>query len=459
MRIERTIVMIAVLCAALVWAVPPAAAQGDQDGAALLAAGAKALDAGEYKAAARHFSRAMRSDSLSTAQISKALYLRGAAHRNANLPAQAIADLTSALWLQGLSKKELAQVYATRGLSYQDVGMTDLASADLRRARELDPNSKTVAEATRGASPAASTGTFQTRVETAEESSRSRKPATTTTATQIAGFSPEMSREARSAPTPARPPAPQTEVKSDAKKPETAPAFQTRVQTAARAPEPAPAFRTSILPEEPAPTPAPRPKPKSKPAPSAQWSTSVAADQKKNAPAQWKTSGSADEEKSDDAKPSGTLSGFFSNLWGGDKKKDEEKQAEEQEAGPPVAGQWSQTTRVATATPSRPQPQTAAPTGPTPASSAGASGNAGSTYRIQLAALRSEAEAQSAWSQLSSRHRDLLAGQEHIVEKTTLGALGTFYRIQIGPFTDKKESTRLCSTLKSSGVDCFVVAR
>jgi hypothetical protein len=339
--------------------------------------------------------------------------------------------------------------------------MKDLASADLRRARELDPNSKTVAEAARGTGSAASTSSFQASVETAEESSRARKPATTTTATEIAGFSPEMTRKARSAPAPARAPAFQTEVTSDAQKPETVPAFQTRVQTPARAPEPAPAFRTSILPDEPAPTPAPRPKPKpkSKPAPSAQWSTSVAADQKKDAPAQRKTSGSADEEKSDDSKPSGTISGFFSNLWGGNKKKDEEEQAAEQEAAPQTAGQWSQTTRVATAPPSRPQPQAAAPAPPAPAPSAGESGGAGSTYRIQLAALRSEAEAQSTWRQLSSRHGDLLAGQEHIVEKTTLGALGTFYRIQIGSFTDKKESTRLCSTLKSSGVDCFVVAR
>jgi hypothetical protein len=39
-----------------------------------------------------------------------------------------------------------------------------------------------------------------------------------------------------------------------------------------------------------------------------------------------------------------------------------------------------------------------------------------------------------------------------------MGNLGTFYRLQIGPFPDKVESLKVCNTLKRSGVDCFLVA-
>ena len=34
-----------------------------------------------------------------------------------------------------------------------------------------------------------------------------------------------------------------------------------------------------------------------------------------------------------------------------------------------------------------------------------------------------------------------------------MGNLGTFYRLQIGPFPDKAESLKLCNALKRSGVD------
>jgi hypothetical protein len=38
-----------------------------------------------------------------------------------------------------------------------------------------------------------------------------------------------------------------------------------------------------------------------------------------------------------------------------------------------------------------------------------------------------------------------------------MGNLGTFYRLQIGPFPDKAESLKVCNALKRSGVDCFLV--
>jgi hypothetical protein len=86
------------------------------------------------------------------------------------------------------------------------------------------------------------------------------------------------------------------------------------------------------------------------------------------------------------------------------------------------------------------------------AAGAGASG-----YRLQLTPTRSEDEAKQLWQTVSAQNPNL-AGSSHRIERTTMGDLGTFYRLQIGPFQDKAESTKLCNALKRSGVDCFLVA-
>jgi tetratricopeptide (TPR) repeat protein len=96
-------------------------------------------------------------------------------------------------------------------------------------------------------------------------------------------------------------------------------------------------------------------------------------------------------------------------------------------------------TRVATASPTVPVPS-------------GGGGN----YRLQLSPTRSEAEAQGLWQKVVKQNQQL-AGLEPRIEKTDMGNLGTFYRLQIGPFPDKAQTLKLCNALKRSGVDCFLV--
>jgi cell division septation protein DedD len=96
-------------------------------------------------------------------------------------------------------------------------------------------------------------------------------------------------------------------------------------------------------------------------------------------------------------------------------------------------------TRVATASPTVPVPS-------------GGGGN----YLLQLSPTRSEAEASALWKQVAKKNAQL-AGLQPRIEKTDMGNLGTFYRLQIGPFPDKAESLKLCNALKRSGVDCFLV--
>jgi tetratricopeptide (TPR) repeat protein len=80
----------------------------------------------------------------------------------------------------------------------------------------------------------------------------------------------------------------------------------------------------------------------------------------------------------------------------------------------------------------------------------------GGNYRLQLSPTRSEAEAKELWQKVAKQNQQL-AGLEPRIEKTDMGNLGTFYRLQIGPFPDKAESLKLCNALKRSGVDCFLV--
>lgn len=386
----------------------PALAQSSQDGETLLLEGAKALDDGNYKVASRQLTRAMRAGDLSTGQVAKALYLRGVAQRNADKPAQAISDLSSAIWLQGLTKAELAQAHMNRALAYEAVGIGERARDDRARAKSVDPNVKVAAVASGPRDP--SVPSFQTEVKR-EEAFQS-----------VPAFRTEVSRDDRPA------------------APRQTPAFRTEVRTAKKESKPLPAFRTSIIPDEERPEPAGQPAPRpaqSKPAAS-QWSTSIASN--------------SASEKTDEAKNREGDSGFFTSLWDKARGRDgeEEKSVLPPSAPAPAAPatQWTQTTKVANA---KPEPALSAASRITTASDG--------RYRVQLAALRSEDEARSTWQRLSSRHKSLLAGREPLIEKTNLGGLGVFYRIQIGPFAGKKESTQFCNALKRGGVDCFLVVR
>ncbi len=159
-------------------------------------------------------------------------------------------------------------------------------------------------------------------------------------------------------------------------------------------------------------------------------------------------------------------------------------------SGPASAEGWSTTVATGDQVPAVPPPAApvpqAAPTpapvpqaAPAPAPQSQSSGNAitrwfgswgnsyaeppaqtaaagGGAYRLQLAASRSEAEAQQLWQKVAASNPSL-AGKTPQIEKADVGDLGTFYRVQIGPFSDKAESEKLCDDLKRSGVECFLV--
>jgi len=79
--------------------------------------------------------------------------------------------------------------------------------------------------------------------------------------------------------------------------------------------------------------------------------------------------------------------------------------------------------------------------------------------RIQLAAVKTQDEAQKEWGRLQKSLGDALTGLNLTVEGVDLGAKGIFQRIQAGPFQDKAAAASKCQAIKALKQDCLVVVR
>lgn len=78
----------------------------------------------------------------------------------------------------------------------------------------------------------------------------------------------------------------------------------------------------------------------------------------------------------------------------------------------------------------------------------------GSTY-IQLAAVRSEADARAKWSKLQGSY-SVLKSFSLRVKRVDLGAKGIFFRVQAGPMSASSAAST-CAKVKAAGGDCLVV--
>ncbi len=98
----------------------PAQAQRTFDG------GVKLLQAGKAEPAVQSFSSVISGGNVPPQLMARALHQRGAAYRLAGKPAQAVSDLTSALWLKsGLSETERADAIQQRAAAYREAGLPD----------------------------------------------------------------------------------------------------------------------------------------------------------------------------------------------------------------------------------------------------------------------------------------------------------------------------------------------
>ena len=79
-------------------------------------------------------------------------------------------------------------------------------------------------------------------------------------------------------------------------------------------------------------------------------------------------------------------------------------------------------------------------------------------FRIQLAAVRGEADARRAWNLFMVDLGPVLSTVEPIFERAET-ANGVFYRVQIGPFASQETAESLCEQLKQRNASCFVIRR
>ena len=77
-------------------------------------------------------------------------------------------------------------------------------------------------------------------------------------------------------------------------------------------------------------------------------------------------------------------------------------------------------------------------------------------FRIQIAALRSEALAKDYWDRASTKRPDLMAGLSHYIVQVGLGEQGLYYRLQLGNFEQRSAALSLCQDLKQTGLSCFI---
>ena len=106
-------------------------------------------------------------------------------------------------------------------------------------------------------------------------------------------------------------------------------------------------------------------------------------------------------------------------------------------------------------TPVAPKVAAPAPAAPkvTPPSPPAATG----TYRLQLGALKTEAAAKTEWQKLQRQNSDVLGKLSLSISRVSLGAKGTYYRIQAGPIVDEAKAAQDCAALKSRKIACILV--
>lgn len=76
---------------------------------------------------------------------------------------------------------------------------------------------------------------------------------------------------------------------------------------------------------------------------------------------------------------------------------------------------------------------------------------------VQLAAVRSEADALAEWQRLSRHHPDLLGGRQPQISKVEHNGK-TFWRLRTSGFADASQASAFCDHLRASGGGCTVAS-
>jgi cell division septation protein DedD len=80
-------------------------------------------------------------------------------------------------------------------------------------------------------------------------------------------------------------------------------------------------------------------------------------------------------------------------------------------------------------------------------------------YLVQLAAMRTEAEALALAAKAKREHAAVLAGRAQSIDQKVFGNMGAFYRARFGPFASAQETQAVCAKLQGSGIDCLPISQ
>lgn len=87
----------------------------------------------------------------------------------------------------------------------------------------------------------------------------------------------------------------------------------------------------------------------------------------------------------------------------------------------------------------------------------GATARPSARFRIQVGAMRTEAEAREGWEKVKRKHGDVLGGLAANYSRIEVPGKGEFVRIQAGPLPDAAAARDACARLAKGGTGCLVV--
>lgn len=80
-------------------------------------------------------------------------------------------------------------------------------------------------------------------------------------------------------------------------------------------------------------------------------------------------------------------------------------------------------------------------------------------FVAQIAAYRSEGDAESGWLSFVSRFPELASGRAPDIQRADLGDRGVFHRLRIAGFETREDAAAFCEALDSRGQACLVARR
>lgn len=431
--------------------------------------GKKAYSAGKYKSAVDSLTKALKNGGLSPPKMATAYYYRGLSQKKQNKPAQALSDLTVAVWVKG-------------GLSPNDRAAAMQARNEVYRAAGLGDEAPPIANAVGTPSPSSQKQTAAAQPAPAPAATPNQPPATAPSAGAAA--SPPVWQAAPNATAPAPPPTPAAPTSVAAA---VQPPAATSPQQAAGArpvwqadPESTPPPPLPLDTGAPVQTANPTPVSSGASAPVATLSTASPSSSEPISsgfvtsaePASTTTQQQSTDILSPIANAGSSISGFFSNVFGSSQNNNQ-PQAQQAPAATGSTLPSGPSAQVSASTPQRAPGYEVAAASPPPAAQSvtpppaarvttGGGPVARSSrgkYRLQVASVRSRAEADSLAQTVMAFYGGQLGGAKAEIDEAVIGDMGTFYRVRLGPYASAAEPKKLCSTLKPQGFDCQVVTQ